>query len=317
MLYNLNMKKSPSVASLFAGAGGMDIGFHDAGFEVVWANDIDKDACDTHRKWSPAEVVCGDVGAIDPTSMPAVDVITGGFPCQGFSISGPRKVDDSRNVLYKHFVRCVEAKRPSAFVAENVKGLLTLGDGEIIKTIVAEFEDKGYDVTFELMNASDYGVPQDRQRVIIVGIRKDLGKKFSFPQKHDKRVTLRDAIGLLGAPGADETCLAPYSPRYMSRQRRRGWDQPSFTIPAMAKQVALHPSSPEMIYVSKDVWKFGDGDTRRLSWVESALIQTFPAGMDFCGDLTSKYKQIGNAVPCGLAKVVASQLIKSVWEQVE
>ena len=304
------MTNKSKVASLFAGAGGMDIGFHQAGFEVAWANDIDKDACETNRKWSSTEVVCGDVGALDPSKMPDVKVITGGFPCQGFSLSGPRKVDDSRNVLYKHFVKCVEVKAPSAFVAENVKGLLTLGDGEIIKTIVAEFADKGYDVTYELLNASDYGVPQDRQRVIIVGIRRDVGKTFEFPVKHGRKVTLRDVLGNLGDPNPEDVCSAPYSPRYMSRQRRRGWDQQSFTIPAMAKQVALHPSSPEMIYVSKDAWKFGEGATRRLSWVEASLVQTFPAGMEFCGDLTSKYKQIGNAVPCGLAKAVAESLMK-------
>lgn len=300
----------PTVASLFAGAGGMDIGFHKAGFEVVWANDIDKDACDTHRLWSDAEVVCGDVGSINPEKIPAVDIITGGFPCQGFSLSGPRKVDDSRNVLYKHFVRCVEAKRPSAFVAENVKGLLTLGQGEIIKTIVAEFADKGYDVTFDLLNAADYGVPQDRYRVIIVGVRQDLGKKFSLPKKHSKQVTLAAALFGLDDPAPEDVCSAAYSSRYMSRQRRRGWDQPSFTIPAMAKQVSLHPSSPDMIFVKKDVWKFGDGNARRLSWREAAIIQDFPRDMQFCGNLTSKYKQIGNAVPCGLAMVVAQSLME-------
>jgi DNA (cytosine-5)-methyltransferase 1 len=123
------MPSKPTVASLFSGAGGMDIGFHQAGFDVVWANDIDSDACQTHRNWSSADVVCGDVKSLVPSLMPSVDVITGGFPCQGFSLSGPRKVDDSRNILYRHFVRCVEEKKPKAFVAENVKGLLTLGEG--------------------------------------------------------------------------------------------------------------------------------------------------------------------------------------------
>ena len=288
----------------------MDIGFHQAGFDVVWANDIDKNACDTNRKWSSAEVVCGDVSSLDPKRMPDVDVITGGFPCQSFSLAGLRKLDDSRSTLYKHFVKCVETKKPLAFVAENVKGILTMADGEIMKAIVEAFRDKGYDVTHELLNAADYGVPQDRQRVIIVGVRSDIGKTFEFPSKRGELVTLKDAIGNIGEPNADDVCSAPYSSRYMSRQRRRGWDQPSFTIPAMAKQVALHPSSPEMICVSKDAWKFGDGETRRLSWVEAALVQTFPAGMDFCGDLTSKYKQIGNAVPCGLAKVVAESLME-------
>jgi DNA (cytosine-5)-methyltransferase 1 len=286
----------------------MDIGFHQAGFEVVWANDIEKDACDTHLGWSDSEVVCSDVRDLTPSNMPDVDVITGGFPCQGFSLAGPRKVEDSRNSLYKHFVSCVDEKKPLAFVAENVKGILSLGNGEIIKAIVNEFADKGYDVSFKLLNAADFNVPQDRQRVIIVGVRMDLGKKYVFPVPSETKKTMKDALGDLPPASPSEICQYPYSSRYMSRQRRRGWDEQSFTIPAMSKQVALHPSSPAMINISKDVWKFGEGETRRLSWVEAALIQTFPAGMLFHGDLTSKYKQIGNAVPCGLARAVAENL---------
>jgi DNA (cytosine-5)-methyltransferase 1 len=308
------MPSKPTVASLFAGAGGMDIGFHQAGFDIVWANDIDSDACQTHRNWSSADVVCGDVKSLSTSQMPSVDVIAGGWPCQGFSISGPRKVDDSRNILYRHFVRCVEEKQPKAFVAENVKGLLTLGEGSIIKTIVAEFSDKGYDVSFELLNASDYLVPQERQRVIIVGIRKDIGSSFEFPEMYSTVVSMRDVLGNLPEPNQEDVCLAPYSSRYMSRNRHRDWERPSFTIPAMAKQCPLHPSSPDMIYVSKDVWKFGEGGSRRLSWIEAALIQTFPAGMEFCGDLISKYKQIGNAVPVKLAEVIAKQLLKTLGE---
>jgi DNA (cytosine-5)-methyltransferase 1 len=302
------MSNKLTVSSLFSGAGGMDIGFRDAGFDVVWANDYDKDACETHRLWSGSDVICADVADLDPKGMPDSDVITGGFPCQGFSMAGPRKIDDSRNALYKHFVRCVEEKHPKAFVAENVKGILTIGDGAIIKAIIADFSDKGYSLSCELLNASDYLVPQDRYRVIIVGIRKDIDAVFSFPEKYARVVTMSDAIGGMPAPDPDDICSAPYSSRYMSRNRRRNWNQPSFTIPAMAKQAPLHPSSPEMSFVSKDLWRFGSGETRRLSWVEAAAIQTFPAGMQFSGDLTSKYKQIGNAVPPKLAEIIARRL---------
>ena len=304
------MSKVFTIASLFSGAGGMDIGFRDAGFDVVWANDIDKDACETHRRWSSSEVVCSDVALLDPARMPKTDVITGGFPCQGFSLAGPRKVDDSRNILYKHFIRCVDHHKPLAFVAENVKGILTLGDGQVMRCIQDEFADKGYDVVYEPLNASDYCVPQDRHRVIIVGVRRDLGVSFSFPTPYAEVMTMHETIGHLPSPDESDVCMQPYSSRYMSRNRRRGWDEPSFTIPAMAKQAPLHPSSPPMSYVEKDKWRFGDGVTRRLSWIESALIQTFPDGMYFCGDLTSKYKQIGNAVPPRLAKIVAMGMLK-------
>lgn len=292
--------KQMTQASLFCGAGGLDIGFERAGFKTVWANDFNKDACDTFRRWSDAIVVCGDIGKISEDDIPDTDIILGGFPCQGFSLSGPRKLDDSRNSLYKHYVRIVKAKRPLAFIGENVKGLLTMGGGQIIEAIVEAFSDCGYDVRYKLLNAKHYGVPEDRERVIIVGFRKDLGiDEFVYPEPSDSLVTLREASN------AGDVCMAPYSSRYMSRNRKRGWDEVSYTIPAMAKQVTLWPGSPDMVKIDKDVWQFGDGETRRLSWQEAAAIQTFPVDMKFCGDLTSVYKQIGNAVPCNLAEAVA------------
>src|SRR5574344_1076322 len=174
-------KKIPFV-SLFCGAGGLDIGFEKSGFENIWANDFDKDACDTHRAWSKGEVVQGDIAYIDFSTIPKTPFIIGGFPCQGFSLAGPRKLDDKRNILYRYFVKLVEEKQPLAFVAENVKGILTLGNGEIIEAILEDFSSKGYDVVPTLVNAADYGVPQDRNRVIIVGIKKELGIKYSFPK---------------------------------------------------------------------------------------------------------------------------------------
>lgn len=249
-------KKKISMVSLFCGAGGLDMGFENQRFQTVWANDFDKDACATHREWSDAEVVQGDIGKIDFKSIPRTDFIAGGFPCQGFSLAGPRKIDDSRNILYRYFVKLVEEKQPKAFVAENVKVLLTLGDGAIIEAL------------------KDFGEPLD-----------------------------------------DEICMAPYSSRYMSRNRKRSWNEQSFTIPAMAKQVTLHPESPDMIKIGPDKWKFGStGKTRRLSYKEAAAIQTFPKSLVFHGDLTSKYKQIGNAVPENLPKQL---LEKSINEEIK
>lgn len=296
--------------SLFCGAGGLDMGFERAGFRTIWANDFDSDACKTHRQWSTAKVVCGDVAKINENDIPDADIMLGGFPCQGFSLSGPRKIDDSRNVLYKHYVRIVKAKKPKMFVGENVKGLLTMGDGKIIDAIVADFSDCGYDVYYKLLNACDYEVPEDRERVIIVGFRKDLGiKNFEFPNPRKFRVTLREALKNVPSPTPDEVCNAPYSSRYMSRNRKRGWDEVSYTIPAMAKQVTLWPGSPNMVKLDKDLWRFGtDGETRRFSWREAAAIQTFPESLEFQGDLTSIYKQIGNAVPVKLAEIVATHL---------
>lgn len=184
--------------SLFSGAGGLDIGLEQAGFKTIWANDFAHDACETHKLWSDATVVEGDIGTVDFSTIPSSDIASFGFPCQGFSLSGPRKIDDSRNTLYRYCVKLVELKQPKIFLAENVKGLLTLGNGEIKDAIISDFESKGYIVTLSLVNAADYHVPEDRHRVIIVGIRKDIadryGVSFHMPEPFDDRITLREAL---------------------------------------------------------------------------------------------------------------------------
>lgn len=296
--------------SLFCGAGGLDIGFERAGFKTIWANDSEPDACKTHENWSDAKVVCGDIAKVDIDTIPDADIILGGFPCQGFSLSGPRKIDDSRNVLYKHYVKIVKKKKPLMFVGENVKGILTMGGGQVIEAIIEEFAECGYDVYCKLLNARDFEVPQDRERVIICGFRKDLNiKHFEYPMPRGFIVNLREALKNIPEPTSDEVCMAPYSSRFMSRNRKRGWDEVSYTIPAMAKQVTLYPGSPNMIKIDKDLWEFGkEGITRRLSWREAAAIQTFPDDLEFHGDLVSKYKQIGNAVPVKLAEIIATHL---------
>lgn len=299
--------KEFTAVSLFCGAGGLDMGFDRAGFKTIWANDLEPDACETHRRWSHSKVVCGDIAKVDYSTIPVSDVILGGFPCQGFSLSGPRKIDDSRNSLYKHYVKLVRQNKPLAFIGENVKGLLTMGGGQIIDAIVADFSECGYDVFYKLINAKNFGVPQDRERVIIVGFRKDLEvRDFDLKVSNGETMTLREAIGDMPAAKPEDVCSAPYSSRYMSRNRKRDWNSVSYTIPAMAKQVTLWPGSPDMEKLDRDLWRFGKGgETRRLSWREAAVIQTFPADLEFYGDLTSIYKQIGNAVPVKLAEFVA------------
>ncbi|XOQ17881.1 MAG: hypothetical protein ACFWUA_05150 [Sporanaerobacter sp.] len=206
-----------------------------------------------------------------------------------------------------------------AFVGENVKGMLTLGNGEIFEAIKQDMYTKGYTLFYKLLNASNYGVPQDRERIIIVGFRNDLNiEDFEFPKPLAQKVTLKKALKNMPEPKEEDVCDAPYSSRYMSRNRKRDWNEMSYTIPAMAKQVPLHPSSPDMIKLDKDLWKFGeDGITRRFSWREAAVIQTFPKDLEFVGDLTSKYKQIGNAVPVKLAEAVAKKVHKKLCECLE
>ncbi|MGL4484292.1 MAG: DNA cytosine methyltransferase, partial [Anaerovoracaceae bacterium] len=298
--------------SLFAGAGGLDMGFHNKGVDIIWANDLDRDACETHALWSNTEIFQGDIKEIAVEDVPRADIIIGGFPCQGFSLAGPRKINDERNILYKYFVELVEHQKPAAFVAENVKGILTLGGGTIIDAIITDFSNKGYDVFPNLINAADFGVAQDRWRVVLMGFKKELDIKHFKLESISKRSTIREAIKDIKCDLEKDVCIDGYSSRFMSRNRKRNWDEVSYTIPAMAKQIAIHPSSPNMIKVGTDKWIFGEGNTRRLSWQEAAAIQSFPKGMSFSGNLTSKYKQIGNAVPVKLAEAVAECLVNKL-----
>ena len=164
------------ILSLFSGAGGLDLGLIQAGNEIIWANDIDANAVETYRTNIGDHIVLGDIKNIDILQLPQSDVVVGGFPCQGFSQANRfRMLDDERNFLYRFFYEVIKEKQPRFFIAENVKGILSLGKGEAIKQILADFEEAGYITDLHLVNMADYGVPEIRQRVIIVGQRKDLG----------------------------------------------------------------------------------------------------------------------------------------------
>jgi DNA (cytosine-5)-methyltransferase 1 len=206
------MKKNKlKVLSLFAGAGGMDLGFKNAGYEIIWANDFDADSVKTYKRNLGDHIVLGDIEKIKTNNMPDnPDVVIGGFPCQGFSIANlSRNVDDSRNKLYKQMLRVIRAKKPKYFVAENVSGILTLGKGAVIQKIIKDFKSIGYKVDYKLLNAANYGVPQSRKRVIIIGNR--LGLENSYPKqthqvsnkqknlfdRFEKQITTKEAINFL------------------------------------------------------------------------------------------------------------------------
>ncbi len=316
-----------TVISMFSGAGGFDMGFHNKGFKILWANDFAKDACDTYDLWANynldgtrkseedcTTIVCGDIAKLDLKKVlpgEVVDVVLGGFPCQGFSLAGPRQIDDTRNVLYRHFVEVVKLKNPKVFIAENVIGIKTLGGGAAFEKIIDDFSELGYTMSAPTVNAKNFGVPQDRMRVVFIGIRNDICHKgaYIFPAGDMREVSLREALADLPPVDMEDVCQAPFSSRYMSRNRRREYADVSFTIPAMAKQVPLSPDSGGMRYVDVDRFEFV-GANRRLSYREAAAIQTFPRDMVFCGDLDSKYKQIGNAVPVKLAEAIAVEVKK-------
>jgi DNA (cytosine-5)-methyltransferase 1 len=197
--------KKYRVISLFSGAGGMDLGFINQGFEIVWANDMFDEAILTYKKNIGNHIVKGDITKIKSSEMPDdVDVVIGGFPCQGFSIANKnRDISDERNFLYKEMLRVIKDKKPKFFVAENVKGILSLAKGEVFNLIKSDFENLGYKVEAKLLNAAEYGVPQQRERVFIIGSR--ITNKILFPDKtHSfkdktlkKVITTEDAIGWL------------------------------------------------------------------------------------------------------------------------
>lgn len=200
------MNKKPRVVSLFSGAGGMDLGFINAGFDIVWANDVFEDAVNTYKKNIGEHIVIGDIREISSTEIPDdIDVVIGGFPCQGFSVANTkRSMEDSRNFLYKEMLRIIKDKKPKYFVAENVKGLLSMEKGKVFQMIKNDFEDLGYTVEARVLNAAEYGVPQARERVVIIGNK--VGKKIEFPQKTNYIFESNNEIlGLEPAKTTEET----------------------------------------------------------------------------------------------------------------
>ncbi|MCF7871791.1 DNA cytosine methyltransferase [Candidatus Woesearchaeota archaeon] len=183
-------KRVYKVVSLFSGCGGLDLGFINAGFEVVWANDFFPDAVNTYKKNIGEHIVLGDITKIPSSEIPDdFDILLGGFPCQGFSIANKkRSMEDERNFLYKEMLRIVKDKKPAFFLAENVKGLLSMHNGKVVEMIINDFKEIGYNVDYKILNAADYGVPQQRERILIIGNR--LGAKNKFPEPTHQNISI-------------------------------------------------------------------------------------------------------------------------------
>ena len=303
------------VISLFSGAGGMDLGFVNAGHTVVWANDHDADCVRTYSHNIGCDIVCGDIEDIPSSSIPTGDVLIGGFPCQGFSRANLRRsADDRRNRLYLEFVRILEEKHPPYFVAENVRGLLSIDSGRVMSMIVNDFAAVGYNVSYSVVNMADFGVPQTRRRVIILGNRRGVSdrKTISLPERthapealkadHRRWVTIGEALSDIPEPDSDHQLLNHVYSQYkvtnrdFTGHRRTDPMKPSPTILARGDGgggvcALQHPRNH-----------------RRLSVRESAIVQSFPMTFEFFGAMNSMYRQIGNAVPPRFAECLALQL---------
>ena len=320
------------IISLFAGAGGLDLGFKNAGFNVVWANEFDKEIWETYEKNHPeTELDKRSIIDIPSNEIPDCVGIIGGPPCQSWSEAGAlRGIKDTRGQLFFEFIRILKDKQPLFFLAENVSGILFQRHNEAFETIIELFKDAGYAVTTNLVNAKNYSVPQDRKRVLITGYRKDyFHTTFTLPMPNQQIPTLQNAISDLqdsAIPASEKNytngnnCLFPnheymtggFSSIFMSRNRVRAWDQPSFTIQAGGRHAPLHPQAPKMQDVAKDLKQFVPGKERlyrRLTVRECARIQTFPDSFKFYySKLSSAYKMIGNAVPVKLGEAIAKQI---------
>ena len=310
-----------TVASMFAGCGGLDFAFHKQSekFNVIYANDFDKDACNSYEKYYNLKPECEDITKIE--NIPDCDILTGGFPCQGFSIANLyRKESDSRNKLYLELVRLLKQKKPKYFIFENVKGILSLGGyetkldkknktGKVFKIIVSELEECGYKVETKLFKVKWYDIPQNRERVIFIGIRNDISQKINFEWPVEKQKitkTLRDAIGDLPIEYKEDIQHVGTKHKvkitgYMGN-RKLDWDKISPTITGRGggtggPVINVHPSGE-----------------RRMTVREYARIQTFPDDFMFEGSISSKYRQIGNAVPPKFSFIL-SDLIYSLDSQ--
>lgn len=340
-----DLKSNLNTISLFSGAGGLDLGLIGAGFNIVFANDILKPAIENYR-YNIGDIYEGDITKLDIESLPDADVVVGGFPCQPFSNAGNRLgTEDDRGNLYLEVLKVIREKHPKVVVMENVRGLLSMKnkDGsKLIDTIVYLLENTGpgYDVKYQLLKASDYGVPQNRYRVIIVAFWKDLGIDYHFPDPvpydYDS-LTVGEAIkDVEGLPNQDDIWeLSPQSQHLVQfipeggswknvpyeelpeRMKRIRDDMKRYHSPNFYRRFARHEingtitaaGTPENSGILHPL------ENRRYSVREIARIQSFPDDYVFVGDsLSSKYKIIGNAVPPKLGEVIGDSIVKHLLQ---
>jgi len=302
------------VVSLFSGIGGFDLGFVSAGHEIIWANDIWKDAVESYKTNIGKHIVCEDIKLIDANEIPESDIIIGGFPCQGFSLANQKRhTGDERNTLYLEFVRILKEKQPPFFIAENVKGILSLGKGSIFQMIINDFSEIGYEVKHAVLNAADFGVPQRRERVFIFGTRKDIKLDIPFPpetthhkvnsklfpENKKKWLGVGQALAHIPEPDAKHNLQNHEASKY--KLRFNGY---------LGHRV-INPELPCPTITARGDAKGGvvvhhhPKNHRRISPREAAVIQSFPLDFQFYGAKTSVYRQVGNAVPPKLAHALA------------
>lgn len=315
------------VASMFCGCGGTDVGllgdFEFLGkkyasneLKIVYANDIDDNACDIFKENFGIEPDNRDIREVESKEIPEFDILTGGFPCQSFSIvaQNPKRlgVKDERGKLFFEMCRILREKKPKCFIAENVKGILTANKKSAFPLIIKEFEESGYDVTYAVLNSANYGVPQKRERVIIVGFRKDLDINFKFPDEVIKNESGFIPLSAVIEEEVDEKYF--FSQRAvdgmmkkrasMNKGRAQDVTKPCNTVGAHLAKVSLNSTDPVLLV---------DEKYRRFIPREVARIQSFPESFKLVGSETAQYRALGNAIPPVMFWYVA----KAVREELE
>lgn len=319
------MKKLTAI-SLFSGCGGFDWGASAAGVSIIWANDVDRCAAQAYRSLFPdSDFIHDDIRNI--TKFPSADILIGCYPCTGFSLAARRRWKSRQerdlfsiegNFLYQEYLRALSQVRPKYFFVENVRGMVSAQGGWFFLEQLKGFVQLGYSVFHKLLSAQDFGVPQSRQRVFLVGVRDDISSEFQYnfmcpthgAEKCKPYVTLQDAIGDMPLWPDGEFLERSFHGHYLTRNRKRSWDNPSYTIVANASHVPLHPHGEPMEYISKDTWALRGDFNRRLSWRECARIQGLPDHINPGGNLEDKYRVVGNAVPPAFGKILLDPAVE-------
>ncbi len=314
------------VASLFCGCGGTDVGllgdfvyqnkhYESNGMEIVYANDIDSNACSIFKQNFGLEPDNRDIRTVKSEELPEFDVLTGGFPCQSFSIIAQNPIrlgiKDERGMLFFEMCRILREKKPKCFIAENVKGILTANKRSAFPLIIKEFEDSGYDVTYAVLNSANYGVPQKRERVIIVGFRKDLEVKFVFPSTIIETDTDYVPLATVLEHSVEEKyyfsdrAVAGMLKNRASMNKGRAQDitKPCNTVGAHLAKVSLNSTDPVL---------FENGRYRRFTPREVARIQSFPESFELLGSESAQYRALGNAIPPVMFWYVANEVAKKL-----
>ena len=318
-------KRQLTAVSIFSGCGGFDWGAQQAGVKIIWANDKDPYAAAAYRSLFPSvDFHEGDISDVE--TFPKADILIGCYPCTGFSEAAKRRAEgvekrrdlkeNEGNFLYLEFLRALRHVQPRFLFVENVRGMKTASDGWFLKRQLANYRKYGFRMKMEVLMANDYGVAQERRRIFLVGVHRSVTDfQYEFPRPtHGPERThpwrkLRDVLEALTAQPDDDYLRKEFHGHYLTRNRKRGWEELSYTIVAHGSHVPLHPDGERMVHVGKDQYELRGMVNRRLTWRECAAIQELPAQIQVPGGLMAKYRVVGNAVPPPLAEALLSPVV--------